>query len=290
MQTTQITPPIGEEQLRDFLRILERYSAGRKKTADRILSAENWWKLRNTQEGSRETGADPGGFHSRSGWLHNVITSKHADAMDAYPQASFLPREPRDRREARILGQIIPCVLEQNDFEETYSQAMWQKTKTGTGAYKIIWDPGKLGGLGDISISCVNLLNLYWQPEIRDIQKSRYFFHTELVDRDLLKEACPDTAHLGESFVSTRFLGDETDTGDRITVIEVYYHKQVQGRNTLQYCKFAGDQVLFATENEVEPELDELGQDQKVYAGVCRYHYECRRIKGTDRDDEAGSQ
>ena len=264
MDQTILNPPIGEEQLREFVRILERYSAGRKKTADRILSAENWWKLRNTQQARKEWNIQQdGAFVSQSGWLHNVITSKHADAMDAYPQAVFLPREPEDRQEALNLEAIVPCVLEQNEFEETYSDVMWQKCKSGTGAYKIIWDPGKLGGLGDISISCVNLLNLYWQPEIRDIQKSRYFFHTELMDRDLLEQAYPEVKGKlkGQAFVSTRFLGDEQESaGDKITVIEVYYHKRMAGRNTLQYCKFAGDQVLFATENQIEPELDELGQ------------------------------
>ena len=263
MDDTLANLPIGEEQLREFVRILERYSAGRKRTADRILSAENWWKLRNTTEAAKQTelGKD-GSFTSQSGWLHNVITSKHADAMDAYPQARLLPREAQDQEEAQMLSALIPCVLEQNDFEETYSDAMWQKTKTGTGAYKVIWDPGKLGGLGDISISCVNLLNLYWQPEIRDIQKSRYFFHTELQDRDLLEKTYPHVKGKlkGKAFVSTKFLGDEQDTSDRVTVVEVYYHKDVAGRRTLQYCKFAGDQVLFATENQLEPEYDDLGQ------------------------------
>ena len=261
MEDFMSNPPVGEQQLREFVRILERYSSGRKKTADRILSAENWWKMRNTQEAAKETATD-GAFMSRSGWLHNVITSKHADAMDAFPKAMFLPREESDREEARMLEQIVPCVLEQNGFEETYSDAMWCKCKSGTGAYKIIWDPGKQNGLGDISITCVNLLNLYWQPEIRDIQKSRYFFHTELMDRDLLEKAYPFVKGKlkGQSFVSTKFTGDELEgTTGKITVIEVYYHKEVLGRNTLQYCKFAGDQVLFATENETEPEFDELG-------------------------------
>ena len=254
--------PIGPEQLLEFTRVLERYSAGRKKTADRILASENWWKLRNTQEAQKETelGKD-GSFTSKSGWLHNVITSKHADAMDAYPQAVLLPREAQDQQEAQALSAILPCVMEENDFEETYSKAMWQKTKFGTGAYKVVWDAGKLGGLGDIAISCVNLLNLYWQPEIQDIQKSRYFFHTELLDRDVLKAQYPQTANLKASaFMSARFLGDEQDSSDRITVVEVYYHKIVDGRNTLQYCKYAGDQVLFATENETEPEYDAQGQ------------------------------
>ena len=261
MEEVTLALPIGEQQLREFVRVLERYSAGRKKTADRILSAENWWRMRNTQEAAKEVSTDSS-FRSQSGWLHNVITSKHADAMDAFPKAMILPREEADLPEARTLEQILPCILEENRFEETYSDAMWQKCKTGTGAYKILWDPNKQGGLGDIQISCVNLLNLYWQPEIRDIQKSRYFFHTELIDREVLEKAYPFVKGKlkGKGFVTTKFSGDEQETGtDQITVIEVYYHKEVAGKQTLQYCKFAGDQVLFATENQLEPQLDELG-------------------------------
>ena len=102
MDSKQLNRPIGPDQLLEFQRILERYSAGRRKTADRILAAENWWKLRNTQEGAKLTGAQASGFMSQSGWLHNVITSKHADAMDAYPQPRFLPREPGDQKEAAL--------------------------------------------------------------------------------------------------------------------------------------------------------------------------------------------
>ena len=101
--------PIGETQLREFVRILERYSAGRKKTADRILSAENWWKLRNTQEAARDANVQQdGAFVSRSGWLHNVIASKHADAMDAYPQAVFLPGSRRISRRPGTWRPLCP--------------------------------------------------------------------------------------------------------------------------------------------------------------------------------------
>ena len=38
-------------------------------------------------------------------------------------------------------------------------------------------------------------------------------------------------------------------TENKLTVIDVYYHKIVEGRNTLQYCKYVNEVVLFATEN-----------------------------------------
>ena len=172
--------PIGQAEIKEFMDALHRYKAGKAQTEKRILSSENWWKLRNTAEEQRDGAMREQGFASKSGWLHNVIVSKHADAVEAYPEPNILPREEADIREARMLSAIIPCVLEQNRFEQTYSDVIWQKLKTGTGVYKIFWDGNRLGGLGDIGIERVNLLNLYWEPGITDIQKSRYLFHTEL--------------------------------------------------------------------------------------------------------------
>ena len=247
---------IGPEQLKKFLSVLEEYNSGKVKTKSRIVASENWWKLRNSVEEEKETniGKD-GGYKSTSGWLHNVLVSKHADAMEAYPEPNILPREKGDRGEARMLSSIIPCVLEQNHFEDTYSDVMWQKVKQGTGVYKAVWDKSKLNGLGDISVEKVNILNVYWEPGITDIQHSRYFFHTELYDKDVLEGRYPELEGKlkGQSFVSTKFLYDDhVNTENKHTVIDVYYHKYVQGRKTLQYCKFVGDVVLYATENDPE--------------------------------------
>ena len=256
--------PIGPEQLRKFTQILQKYKTGKSQTENRIVASENWWKLRNTTEEQKQTnvGAD-GGFTSRSGWLHNVIVSKHADAMESYPEPNILPREEGDKGEANKLSAIVPCILEQNQFEETYSDAMWQKLKTGTGVYKVVWDSGKLHGLGDIAVEQVNLLNIYWEPGITDIQRSRYFFHAELMDKDLLEEMYPQLKDKlkGQTFMSTKFLYDDAvSTENKHTVIEVYYHKYIQGKRTLQYCKYVEDQLLYATENETQPAMDQMGQ------------------------------
>ena len=254
--------PIGKEQLQEFTKILEEYKAGKNQTEQRILASENWWKLRNSIEEQKDskTAADEG-FKSVSGWLHNVIVSKHADAMKAFPEPNILPREQGDKGEAQMLSAIVPCVLEQNNFEATYSDCNWQKLKTGTGCYKAVWDKGKLNGLGDISVKKVNLLNVYWEPGVTDIQEGRYFFHTELCDKDLLEERYPQLKGKlkGQSFFSTKFLYDDhVKTENKHTVIEVYYHKYIQGKNTLQYVKYVGDQVIFATENEMQPIVDQF--------------------------------
>ena len=258
---------IGAEQLKAFTKTLEEYKAGKVQTEQRILASENWWKLRNSIEERKDSkAAGDDEFKAVSGWLHNVIVSKHADAMKAYPEPNILPREQGDKGEALMLSAIIPCILEQNNFEATYSDAMWQKLKTGTALYKVVWDKSKLNGLGDIHVEKVNLLNVYWEPGVTDIQKSRYFFHTELCDKDVLEERYPQLKGKlkGQSFFSTKFLYDDhVKTENKHTVIEVYYHKYIQGKNTLQYCRYVGDQVIYATENEVEPIMGAMGMPVK---------------------------
>lgn len=251
--------PVDAERLKKFLSILQDYKSGKKRTEQRILASEDWWKLRNERQEAKEGATSAVGFQAKSGWLHNVIVSKHADMIKAYPEPNILPREKDDRAEARKLSAIIPCVLEHNKFEATYSDVMWQKLKTGTGVYKVGWDKAK-NGIGDISIERVSLLNLYWEPGVTDIQKSRYMFHTELRDKELLKAEYPQLEGKlkGTTFVSTKFLYDDAvnDT-DKSTVIDVYYHTMIGTKKVLQYCKFVDDVVLYATEND--PQLAQRG-------------------------------
>ena len=251
-----IVKPIGQKQLVELTRILQRYKTGKTHLEQRIIASENWWKLRNASEELASSSVFNGNFTSKSGWLHNVIVQKHADAVEAYPEPNILPRENDDKGEAQMLSDIIPCVLEQNHFESTYNDAMWRKMKSGTAVYKVVWDKNKHHGLGDISVDCVNVLNLFWEPGITDIQKSRYVFHTELWDKDVLQERYPNELAggiKGEAFITSKFLyDDKADTENKATVIECYYHKYINGKNTLQYIKYVGDIVLYATENESE--------------------------------------
>ena len=269
-ETAPMVMPIGEKQVQELTRILQKYKAGKAKTEQRIIAAENWWKLRNSAEEVGSFDLMKSKFASKSGWLHNVITSKHADAIEAYPEPNILARESGDKAEATMLSAIIPCVLEQNNFESTYNEVMWSKMKSGTGVYKVVWDAGKLNGLGDIGVETVNLLNIYWEPGVKDIQKSRYFFHTELWDKDLLQERYPKELAGGvksNAFVSSKFLYDDhVDTENKVTVIECYYHKYVEGKKTLQYVKYVGDTVLYATENMTEPMVDAMGQPKPPLA------------------------
>ena len=108
-----------------------------------------------------------------SAWLFNSIANKHADAMDNFPEPNVLPREQGDKEAAKQLSQILPVILEHNEFEQTYSDTWWYKLKTGTGVYGVFWNPMLENGLGDIDIKQIDILNIFWEPGIKDIQKAK---------------------------------------------------------------------------------------------------------------------
>ena len=240
-------PPIGVAQIREFARLLHRYKAGKTNLERRIIDNEQWWKLRHNDV--------PDGSDAASAWLCNVIMTKHADAMDAYPTCTLLPQEVRDVATAQQLSAIVPVVLRQCRFEKTYSDVWWYKLKSGTGCYKVFWDGTQLGGLGEIAITKVNLLNLFWEPGIEDLQASPYVFHVELWNNDRLCERYPQLAGRlrSDPVQISKFLYDDTvPTDDKSLVVDVYYKR----RGALHYCKYVGEELLYATENEGAPLYD----------------------------------
>ena len=258
---------IGREEILKAQQTLQKYKEGKKNLEDKIVENARWYKLRQWEcmRKAEEHDVEP-----TSAWLFNCIANKHADAMDNFPSPNILPREEGDKEEAQRLSSIIPVILDQNEFEETYSDAWDYKLVKGTGVYGVFWDRSKLNGLGDISIQKMDLLNLFWEPGITDIQKSRNFFSVELCDNELLVEAYPQLeGKLGSATMDVaKYVYDDTvDTTEKSVVVDWYYKKNQNGKTVLHYCKYVNDVVLFATENE--PEYAERGwYDDGLYPFV----------------------
>ena len=238
---------IGQEQVRQAMVTLKKYKDGKANLERRIIANEQWYKLRHWEmlEGEKQQ------VEPTSAWLFNTLANKHADAMDNFPSANILPREAGDKGEATMLSSIIPVVMERNDFEDTYDSVVDDKDKNGTGVYGVFWDPGKMNGMGDISVEYVDVVNLFWEPGKRKIQDSRNVFHVVLRDNDELEEEFPECkGKLGnDTGTIAKYIQDESiDTSGKSAVVDWYYKK----RGVLHYCKFVEDVVLFATENEPE--------------------------------------
>ena len=235
---------------------LETYRQGKVNLDRRIIENEKWYRLRHWETFS----GDRSRRHPSSAWLFNAIANKHADAMDNYPEPNVLPRAADDKPAAEALSDILPVVLDRNDYERVYSNAWWQKLKSGTSVKGIFWNPRKLNGLGDIEIQNIDPLNLFWEPGVSDIEASPNLFHVSLADARRLKARFPDCdIPVGDTGLVKQYQYDDTvDTTDKVTVVDWYYKRlRDDGTTVLHFCKFVGETILFASENM--PEFLESG-------------------------------
>lgn len=244
-------PAITQEEVANAGKILEKYKLAKSSLDLRVLDNEKWFRLRHWDT-LRDKNA-PAKRHSA--WLFNSIVNKHADYMDSLPECTVLPREETDNPEAQRLTDVLPVILEKNNWQQVYSDAAYKKLKTGTAVYAVLWNPDEYCGLGDIVIKNVDILNLFWEPGIRDIQQSRNLFYVDIVDNDLLTEEYPFLDGLlgGEKNEVLSYVYDENvDTSEKSAVIDWYYKKRVGKRTVLHYCKFVGQNLLYASENDPE--------------------------------------
>lgn len=246
---------IGEEETQKAISVLKKYKEGKTALENRIVDNEQWFKLRHWEQLRGDKGDK-----NASAWLFNSIANKHADAMDNYPTVTCLPREASDEKAASVLSQVLPVVFERNGFEKIYSDAWWYKLKAGTAVYGIFWNPLKNNGLGDIEIKQIDVLNLFWEPGIKDIQKSKNVFHVELMDNEALLALYPQlSGKLGASSVEIAHyvFDDSVDTSEKSAVIDRYYKVIKNGVEVVHYCKICNNELLYASEND--PEYMERG-------------------------------
>lgn len=253
--------PIGTRELGRAVELLTQYKQGKANLEDRVVKDELWWELRHWETLRQKRDGLDKRPEPASAWLFNAITNKHADAMDNYPEPVVLPRERSDEESAKTLSSILPVVMEYNDFEQTYSDEWWEKLKHGTAVYGVFWNAEKENGLGDIDITTIDLLKIFWEPGVTDIQKSRNLFIVDLVDEEVLNQQYPEhKGKMGGSVVDVKqYVYDDTiDVEGKSVVVDWYYKvKSASGKTVLHYVKFVGDTLLFASEND--PRFRESG-------------------------------
>lgn len=230
--------------------LLKKYRNARSALTARIIQNEQWYRMRHIQPISDNR------YVPASAWLFNSLAVKHADAMAAIPAPYVLAREPSDSLSAETLSKLLPVILEQNDFPAVYSSVWNDKLKHGTGCYGVFWNPMSSGGLGDIEIRRVDVLNLFWEPGVNDLSDSPNLFHCELHSIDEIMELYPDIKELSADAAEEtgRYLYDDAvDVSDKVTVVDWYYKKRAtDGSTVIHYCKFAGEHKLYCTEDYPE--------------------------------------
>ena len=180
---------IDKKTIEKAVDTLKKYKDGKRKLEDRIVEEERWWKLRHWEVIGKDEGEDRA--QPTSAWMFNSLCNKHADIMDNYPEPNVLPRERGDEQSAKMLSSILPVIYERNNYEETYSDSAWYKLKHGVVAKGVFWNTELEEGLGDIDTQFIDMLNIFWEPGITNIQASRNLYIVSLRDNDLLENEYP---------------------------------------------------------------------------------------------------
>lgn len=230
----------------------QKYSQDSEKKAlnSRLIENNRWYKQQYTElESKEDREREQNQAQSKSGYIFSAVANKHADAMDNYPDINILPREIGDVEEAKGLTDILPCILDLCNFKETYSNNWWYKLKNGTACYGVFWNPELNGGLGDIEIKKIDLLNLAWQPGITDIQESKYLFYSYYMDKEeFAAQYGKDKLSEADDILKLDTYGNNNyeKLSDHVLVVDCYYKKS----GKLHLLKFSGNNVLEQTEGK----------------------------------------
>ena len=250
---------VDDDVVAHAMSIFDTYRQGKAKLDATVIENEEWYRKRHQKILAEKSALTVSEFEKsprpNSTWLFNSIMGKHADAMDNFPSAVIQPREKSDEESAKMLTDIIPCVLENSGFDETYDYNWWEKLKHGTGVYGIFFDAHKSNGLGEIVIKPIDLLNIFWENGCRSIQDSPNVFTVSMVDVDLLNSLYPNfngelqaTGRVGNDYHND----DNVDYSNKCMVVDWYYKRYEDGRQILHYAKLCNGKCLFATENDRE--------------------------------------
>lgn len=262
-------PTVGKAEIEEAVKKLKEYAVAKEPLDQRIIEEERWWRLRHWEylrQKSAEQISSPDGKKPKtkpepaSAWLFNAISNKHADMKDNYPVPALLPRERADEVDSKVLSAIVPVVMERGHFRDVYDDSTWYYLQHGLVAYGTFWDNSLENGLGDVQVNAIDILRIFWEPGIEDIQQSANLFICELCDTDVLKAQYP---HLPEEVFGKQpirmgqYIYDDfrtgMDEGKKTLVIDWYRKKQVEGRTVLCFTKFIGESeegILFSSEND----------------------------------------
>ena len=232
---SKITPEFIEKALSAY----DTYKNDKQLFNDRICENEKWY--RKWHEVNQNGEYDGTTLTSATAFVFSAIENKFADAMDNYPHPKILEREPNDTKAAQMLSKILPVQLDISKFKKCYKQNWRKKLKYGTAVYGVFYNRET----EEIELRSLNILGIYCDMNLQDVQESQFLFITQAFDNEILKAKYPKFADLFEGDASVETYSGNTVAKDKSEIIDCYYKKS---DGSVHLMKFARNTLIEASE------------------------------------------
>ncbi|MGN0163730.1 MAG: hypothetical protein ACI4EA_09180 [Candidatus Ornithomonoglobus sp.] len=215
------------------------YSADKEALIDRIKDDEKLYRSWY-EKSSRSLKKN---FQTSTSFIFSSIENACATSSENFPAANILERSPDGTAVADTLSMIIPVVLDNGGFRKTYKGNIRNKLKYGTSVYSITYNDET----GNIDIRSVDLLDIFVDYNISDIQDSKFIFVVSSVDNDLLRFRYPYYEELFSGDTTVETLTSNVKMRNRSSVTDCYYKKPDGSVHMFKACN---GKIIDATEDK----------------------------------------
>ncbi len=238
MSEYRYTGKIPSSFIDEALSAFRRYKTDREPLISRIRDNEAFYR----KSYERLYGGIDSEMHCDTPFIFAAIENCRADAIDNYPNANIIEREPEGTAVAELLSKVVEAQLEISEFKSVYKENIRNKLKYGTAVYGVFYD----APTGNIDIRSIDILDVYVDMHIPNIEDSRFLFISAAIENDVLIKRYPDFARLFTGDADVETLSETHSIKDRTNIIDCYY-KTPDG--AVHMMKLCDDVVIAATED-----------------------------------------
>lgn len=239
---------VKPELLSAALEAYKTYKADKEPLVARIRDNERFYSESYSRGGARLAAE----MTCDTPFIFAAIENARADAIDSYPSANILERSPEGTKTAELLSRIVPAQLEISEFKRAYKDNIRSKLKFGTAVYGVFYNDDT----GGIDIRSVDILDIYVDMHIPDIQESRFMFISAAVENETLRGRYPEFAPMFTGDAEVETLTHSYSLKDRSNVLDCYYKRPDGSVHMMKLCR---NTIIAATE-------DMAGYENGLYA------------------------
>ncbi len=245
MQTENIpyTGKINPEFISKALSAFDDYKGQKAALEDRVRENNIWYKSQYWKVLTPQNETEPA-----TAFIFNAIENKYAEAVDNYPDPVLTERCAEDEKTAKLLSKILPLQLDMSNFKSCYKKNWRKKLKNGTAVYGVFYNEDR----ENVEICAIDILNIYCDMTISDVQESPFLFITSVVPNEQLKEDYPRFSSIFEGDAQVKSYSGTHTVSDRTEVVDCYYKKRENGKNILHLMKLVGGCVIDSSEDHAD--------------------------------------